>query len=50
MLLETCAASFSEEERKWRDQLDVGQEVAAMKIEPLLECRAWAKASITKKM
>jgi hypothetical protein len=28
----------------------VGQEVAAMKIEPLLECRCWARASITKKI
>ena len=24
VLLETCSASFSDEERKWRDQLDVG--------------------------
>lgn len=50
VLLETCSTSFNDEERKWRDQLDVGQEVAAMKIEPMLECRAWARGSITKKV
>lgn len=50
VLLETCKASFSEEERKWRDSFQVGQEIDAVKVEPLLECRCWARATITKKI
>ena len=50
VLLESCPESYSAEERKWRDELCEGMEVDAAKVEPLLECRCWARAKILKKI
>ena len=40
---------ISEEDKKFRDLLEVGSVIEAVKIEPLLNCKSWSKCIVKHK-
>lgn len=49
VFLDQASAAFDAEEVKWRDNLKVGDDVDAIKLEKVPECRCWARGKITKR-
>ena len=42
--------AFDAEEIKWRDGLKEGDEIDAIKLEKVPDCRCWARGKVTKRI
>ena len=50
ILFTSSTVPFKDEEGEWRKSLKEGSLVDAVKIEPMMEVRCWAKAIVTKRI